>query len=148
MACGGDDDAPIAATPSATSTQPAPASDEPDRADFLAELNALCRTGNERIRAINEDIDRGDRSAIGRAADAYDVLLPRVEAIEPSSEQAATYERYTTSVRRSAGLVSRLEDAVQDRDAPAIAHLSTALEETAESRLAAAVDLGADDCGR
>jgi len=151
--CGGDDtvDEPrqgvaTSVAPSAT-PPPTPRPAGLTHARLAERLNAICRSANRRVNKIRES-GPVTTETVRQALSVYNDVFDALARLRPRAADREAFARYVRAQRRSRALVRRLGDAVATRDDGAMVPITEALDRQGRARLAAALDLDADDCGR
>ena len=106
-------------------------------AQFITKLNALCRAGNKQQRKANQATTKAELAV---------KVNREIEQLAPPAEDSAAFKRYTTALDRLAGIMSRVADLLNT--GTDFSGLSSLLDQVDRSRVQAAIDLGADDCGQ
>ncbi len=122
-------------------------------AQFVTRLNRLCRAGNRRASSYRQRIDQTDdprleAALIEESIKAQTPFTAGVRALKSPAEDRAAFKRYTRSLNRQDGLGLRMADALRAADGGTVVELASMLAENKTRRVTAAIDLGADDCGR
>lgn len=142
--------APAAATTAKETQAAAPAV---SHASFVGELDRICRDGNQRADSIRKRAGATTDTTVAAKAydDAHAVFVRALEqlgALEvPAGDQPA-FARYLRAVQHTASLTTRAADALRKQDTATVQTLADALTSEQRHRLDAALDLGADACGR
>ena len=124
--------------------------------EFVAELNAICKEGNDQVAGLNaaasEALANSDFAELartfGEASAAYGEFLPRLDRLDVPAEDAEAFRRYRETLDRQRRLVRRMAIAARNGRTGEIVSLAQAANTEAKQRLNAAVDLGADECGQ
>jgi hypothetical protein len=125
-------------------------------ADLIAALNELCETGNRKAGKLNGALQTAqDKSDYDTMADVLDQTLPiydqgakKLAQLRPSGADQEPFARYVQAFNRQHGIVKRVIDALRSNDTDTASELIDALDAVKRQRLNAALDLGADKCGK
>jgi len=141
-------EAPTPATTRAT-TPPTTLS----RADLVAKMNAICDTGNAQLDKLKKEeasatTNEAAAAFYSSAAAVYGPAITDFEALQPPPEASSSFERYLQSVKRDRGLLTRLATVTRAGETAPAEELKSDLSATSKERVTAAIDVGAERCGR
>jgi hypothetical protein len=148
--CGSDDGSTGSPSPAAD-VDTAPATLDHD--ELVAELNSICASGNSKLGKLNAEFKAATSEAVAidileQSLAIYSDALERIDNLDPPAADSAAFDRYVTASGRTEAAMRRLVAAGQAGESGEIAALSDALDAETDRRLTAALDLGADECGR
>lgn len=139
------------ATATLTKTTTGPSHDE-----FVDDLNSICTKFNAKAGTLKEDAERADSSGDYEGlADIYEQRnaiaaesMQEMRALSAPDEDAQAFAAYMAAITQQEGTMKRLVPALRDHDGTAIQTLADLLKKAASDKIAAAISLGADDCGQ
>ena len=82
------------------------------------------------------------------ALGVYEETVPKLESLDPPPPDQAAFTRFVSAINRNESIVRRMGAAARSGDVAEMTALSEAADAETNRRLRAALDLGADDCGR
>jgi len=155
VGCGGNGGpGPVdkAATSTARQAQP----ERLSNAQLVKRMNTYCDQVNSRVSRLRPEFDRAteteDYPAVARVfrqmRAVADPFAERMFALKPDSAEKVAFAQYTRALRRQSGIVNRQIEAADEKDFAELVSLGETLEQNNKARLNAALDLGADRCGR
>jgi hypothetical protein len=145
--CGGDDD-------SGESD-----GDSPTRKDFVADANAICREGEQKIREVGGErqqelaqasTDEERRKLVAdvleQTAEEYRPYLDRLRDLEPPEDIAEDWSSFVEDITEAFDLIPELADATRANDEEKLSELTSQFSEIAEDTRPFAERTGLDDC--
>lgn len=161
IGCGSDDDSERRADadmPAPTTTappKPKPPAGLP-RAELLRRMNRICDKANAIAKGAEEETNQAGASGdLKRAGNLLAATLDRqvpldeqLHALKARPPERDALRRYLAAVKRGAGIERRIVDAARAEDGQAIDDLVALRKTNSQKRITAAIDLGADRCGK
>lgn len=152
VGCGSDEGSSPNPIPASADTAPAKSASA-DHGELVAQMNTLCESANAKLGKANADVTAATSetaaiSALDDALAVYEEVVPQLEALDPPPADQAAFESFVRAISRNESIVRRMGDAARAGDSVEIAALNTAADAETDRRLSAALDLGADECGR
>jgi hypothetical protein len=123
-------------------------------AALVGRMNAACAEFNEQeVPALNRQLSQArtpaaKAAALRAGAEAYTRALPRLTSLHPSPQDAPAFDRYLTALRRQRAALERGAEATASSNQADLTALGNVIKRESAKRLDAAIDLGADKCGR
>jgi hypothetical protein len=131
----------------------------PSREDFVADANAICREGEEKIREVSSDgqqelqnatSDGEQRRVVGdlleRTSEEYRPYLDRLQDLEPPEDLAQDWSSFMDRITEAFGLIPELAQATRDGNEQRLSELTSQFTEIAEDTRPFAERTGLDDC--
>jgi hypothetical protein len=131
----------------------------PSREEFVADANAICRDGEQKIQEISRDgqreiqqapSDEQARRAVGdlleRTIEEYRPYLDRLRELEPPNDLAQDWSKFLARITEAFELIPELADATRENDEEQLSELTTKFSEIAEDTRPFAERTGLDDC--
>jgi hypothetical protein len=127
--------------------------------DFVADANAICREGEEKIQQVTreqqeavgtpdslEEQRRAVATVLERTREAYEPYMERLRALDPPSDIAENWTTFLNGVQRAFDLIPDLADATRDGDQDRLTELSEEFTRIARETRPFAEDNRLDDC--
>jgi hypothetical protein len=132
---------------------------DPSRQEFVAEANAICREGEQKIaeftRAGQQELqdaktDSQRRSAVAdvleRTSEEYRPYLDRLRDLEPPADIADEWSEFVDGITEAFDLIPELADATRENDEQELAELGRRFTDIAGETRPFAEQAGLDDC--
>jgi hypothetical protein len=132
---------------------------EPSRQEFVAEANAICREGEQKIeefaRAGQQELqeaktERQRRSAVAdvleRTSEEYRPYLDRLADLEPPADIAGEWSDFVDGITKAFDLIPELADATRENNKQELAQLGQQFTDIAGDTRPFAEQAGLDDC--
>ena len=133
--------------------------DGPSREQFVADANAVCRDGEEKIQEISNQgqqevqqasSDAQRRDAVGdvleQTAEEYRPYLDRLKGLEPPEDLADDWSNFVDGITEAFDLIPELADATRENDEQQLSQLARRFSAIAEDTRPFAESNGLDDC--
>jgi hypothetical protein len=133
--------------------------DGPSREQFVADANAICRDGEEKIQEITSEgqqefqqasSDKQRRGAVGdlleKTAEEYRPYLDRLRDLEPPEDLAGDWSDFVDGITEAFDLLPELADATRENDEQKLSELERRFSDLAQDTRPFAESAGLDDC--
>ena len=133
--------------------------DPPAREDFVADANAICREGEQKIDEISSEGRQDIQSASSQAerrdvvgdlleqtAEEYRPYLDRLRDLEPPEDLADEWSSFMDGITEAFDLIPELAEATRDNDEQKLSELSRKFSDIAGDTRPFAERTGLDDC--
>ncbi len=154
-ACGGSGEKTQSGTETTERTSQ-PATTGLAHAELVSRLNRLCDESNSKVDTLKGDFEHA--SATGNLTALADVIAKLVdvnraaerelEGMTPNAQDRSAFDRYREAIRHRTGAFERMLTALRSGDRAGANSLNGVVQETNSPRINAAIDLGADRCGK
>ena len=133
--------------------------DDPSREEFVADANAICREGEQKIDEITsegrQEIDPGSsqaerRDVVGdlleQTAEEYRPYLDRLRDLQPPEDLADEWSSFLDGITEAFDLIPELADATRDNDEQKLSELTSKFSDIAGDTRPFAERTRLDDC--
>jgi hypothetical protein len=133
--------------------------DAPSREQFVADANAICREGEQKVDAATgrgeEELrqagsDEERRRVVGdlleSTAEEYSPYLDRLRDLQPPDDLAEEWSDFVARISEAFDLIPELADATRENDEQQLSELTTEFTEIAGQTRPFAERTGLDDC--
>jgi chromosome segregation ATPase len=144
--CGGDDDG-------------GSDGDGPARDEFVADVNTICREGEQKLDEVSQDgqeqlqqatSDDQQRKVVGdlleQTAEEYRPYLDRLREVKAPEELAEDWTTFLDRISEAFDLIPELADATRENSEEKLSELTTKFSDIAEDTRPFAERTGLDDC--
>ena len=131
----------------------------PSRDEFVADANAICREGEQKIDEVSQDGQQEiqqaksgeqQRRAVGDllelTAEEYRPYLDRLRDLRPPDDLAEDWSSFLDRITEAFDLIPELADATRENDEQKLSELTTKFSDIAEDTRPFAERAGLDDC--
>jgi chromosome segregation ATPase len=133
--------------------------DAPTREEWVADANAICREGEQKIDEVSSDAQeriqgahspeerqRAVADVLKETADEYRPYLDRLAELEAPADIQDEWERFVADVREAFDLIPELADATSDGDREKLEELTSRFSRIATDTRPFAERAGLEDC--
>jgi hypothetical protein len=133
--------------------------DGPSREEFVADANAICREGEQKVEEISRDGQQEiqqatsgaqQRRAVGdlleQTAEEYRPYLDRLRDLRPPDDLAEDWSGFLDRITEAFDLIPELADATRENDEQKLSELTTKFSDIAGDTRPFAERTGLDDC--
>jgi hypothetical protein len=133
--------------------------DRSSREEFVADVNAICRDGEEKVdeiarsgrREIQQASSQAERrdvvgDLLEQTAEEYQPYLDRLRDLQPPDDLADEWSSFLDGITEAFELIPELADATRDNDEEKLSELTRTFSDLAQDTRPFAERTGLDDC--